>query len=130
MTTLKFNIGEVNGRLFEASVKQLIIDIKNENVILVTDCYEIDTDGNRIDEEFTKSYERNLIAHNSTLVHPLTGAYWQDLTEEEKGELEPIGEWDFFWNIAANVDVRVVDFIGLTITKNATRLLPKQRAAV
>lgn len=130
MTTLKFNIGEVNGRLFEASVKHLIIDIKNENVTLETDCYEIDTDGNRIDEEFTKSYERNLIAHNSTLVHPLTGAYWQDLTEEEKGELEPIGEWDFFWNIAANVNVRVVDFIGLTITKNATRLLPKQRATV
>ena len=130
MTTLKFNIGEVNGRLFEASVKHLIIDIKNENVTLGTDCYEIDTDGNRIDEEFTKSYERNLIAHNSTLVHPLTGAYWQDLTEEEKGELEPIGEWDFFWKIAANVDVRVVDFIGLTITKNATRLLPKQRATV
>ena len=56
--------------------------------------------------------------------------YRQDLTEEEKGELEPIGEWDFFWEIAANVDVRVVDFIGLTITKNATRLLPKQRATV
>lgn len=125
MNDLKFYIGDFNNRHFEAQVKNLIIDLANKNVILVTECYEVtEQDGPRIVNEFTSSYGRNLIANNSTLVHPTTGAYWNETPEKDKEGIEPIGEWDFFWFVANNVQITVVPFILQTLNKNRQRLLP------
>ena len=125
MSDLKFNIGTSNGRTFEANVKTLIVDIFNQNVILVNECYEVDSEGVKLQTEFAKSYERNLIANNSTLVHPETGQYWDSIAEEDRPEgVDPIGEWDFFWFVAQNAPITVVPFIQQTLSKNRERLMP------
>jgi hypothetical protein len=123
---LKFYIGEINERHFEATVQNLVIGITSQIVTLSCQCYEVTgEDGERVYNEITQPYIRMLIANNSTLVHPQTGTYWNDLSDAEKGNVEPIGEWDFFWFIANNVDVRLVPFVLQTLAKNRERLLPE-----
>jgi hypothetical protein len=122
---VKFYIGESNGRHFEASVQNLVISISGKNVTLACECYEVTgINGERVVNEISQSYRRMLIANNSTLVHPQTGEYWDGLTDDEKGTLEPVGEWDFFWFVANNVDVKVVPFILNTLDNNRARLMP------
>lgn len=122
MTNLKFYIGQSNGRHFEANVDNIIIDLKNENAILVNRGYEVDEQGNKVVTGVNAEYGRNLIANNSTLVHPTTGAYWNDIPEDERPEgLEPIGEWDFFWNMFKEI---LTPMVNTTLSKNRSRIAP------
>lgn len=126
MTGLKFYIGSSNGRHFEANIKSLVVDIANKNVVLSTECYEVDSaepGRQKLISEVNASYGRNLIANNSTLVHPETGQYWESI-EEKPEDIDPVGEWDFFWFIANNVEVKIAPFIIQTLSNNRERLMP------
>lgn len=135
---MTFYIGKMSNRKFEARKKSLFVDYEKEKVVLALECYEIDEEGNRISLESTKSYDRYLIADNTTAVDPVTGEYLTPIEPNEEGEYpfgykeingkfyaaEAVGEWDFFNNIRQNIPVIIEQLEQQVLAKNRARLMP------
>ncbi|MCH5690060.1 hypothetical protein LWM68_41045 [Niabella sp. W65] len=115
------------------------MDEEMKRVVIALRCYEIDYEGNRIQGEVNKEYQRMLVADNQTGVDPATGDYVQPLPALVDGSSYPtdivllggkmypagtIGEFDYFNNIQQHVPVIIEQLKIAVLTKNRNRLMP------
>lgn len=113
------DLGIKDGRTFKAEVLYTQIMYKHKRLEILFRIFRADENGEEVQNEFTKSWEKAFIANNETFVNSATGEYVEASTDGA------IGEWDYFMYIHDNVSLVVKNLILSTVQKNIDRLLPQ-----